>query len=106
LAVRIEREGIPAFVAYWEQLPLWASQASLPAEVCQRLHEQRLVNIPLGLAHRLRGMGTGALDGKFGGINAAIAAVRRQVVGSIRKNDLGIGERHVILCRTWSDHLL
>jgi 2-succinyl-6-hydroxy-2,4-cyclohexadiene-1-carboxylate synthase len=59
LASRIEREGLAAFVAYWEQLPLFASQQRLPYEQQQALHEQRLQNRPLGLANSLRGVGTG-----------------------------------------------
>jgi 2-succinyl-6-hydroxy-2,4-cyclohexadiene-1-carboxylate synthase len=59
LADRIEREGIPAFVSFWESLPLWKSQAKLPAEVRLRLHEERLQNDPRGLAESLRRMGTG-----------------------------------------------
>lgn len=59
LADRIEQEGIAPFVAYWEALPLFASQQRLPAAVRQRLHEQRLANRPIGLANSLRGMGTG-----------------------------------------------
>lgn len=59
LADRIEREGIPAFVDYWEQIPLFASQQSLPVEIRQRLRDQRLQNRPRGLANSLRGMGTG-----------------------------------------------
>lgn len=60
LAARIEWEGIPAFVAYWESLPLWQSQARLPATTLLWLHEKRLRNDPTGLARSLRGMGTGA----------------------------------------------
>jgi len=59
LADRIEREGIPAFVAYWEQLPLFASQLSLPNEKKAALHAQRLHNRATGLANCLRGVGTG-----------------------------------------------
>lgn len=59
LAARIEREGIPAFVAFWESLPLWKSQEKLPAEVHLWLHEKRLQNDPRGLAESLRRMGTG-----------------------------------------------
>lgn len=62
LADRIEREGVPAFVRYWTQLPLFASQARLPAEVRARLRAQRLQNNPQGLANSLRGMGTGRQD--------------------------------------------
>ena len=59
LADRIEREGIPAFVDYWERIPLFASQASLSSATRQRLRDQRLRNRPHGLANSLRGMGTG-----------------------------------------------
>jgi len=59
LAARIERDGIEAFVEYWEQLPLFASQQRLPHELQQVLHEQRVQNRPLGLANSLRGVGTG-----------------------------------------------
>lgn len=59
LACRIERDGIAAFVAEWERLPLWASQAALPDAVRQRQREQRLANRPGGLAGSLRGFGQG-----------------------------------------------
>ena len=59
LAASIERDGIAAFVTSWEQLPLFASQSALPAEVRERLRSQRLQNRPAGLANSLRGMGTG-----------------------------------------------
>ena len=60
LANWIETHGIDAFVARWEALPLWASQAQLAEAVRQRLHQQRRQNNPQGLANSLRGMGTGA----------------------------------------------
>ena len=59
LADRIERDGIEAFVAYWEHLPLFASQQRLPYEQQQVLHKQRIDNRPIGLANSLRGVGTG-----------------------------------------------
>jgi 2-succinyl-6-hydroxy-2,4-cyclohexadiene-1-carboxylate synthase len=59
LAGRIEREGIEAFVNYWERVPLFASQSRLPENVRQRLRDQRLRNDPQGLTNSLRGMGTG-----------------------------------------------
>lgn len=101
LAERIEREGMASFVAHWESLPLWASQASLPAEVRQRLHQQRLEHNPTGLANSLRGMGTGVqpnlwprlaelkmpvtlvvgeLDHKFVAINEQMAAQIKSAV--------------------------
>ena len=60
LAATIERDGVQAFVAHWEQLPLFASQQALPDEARAALHRQRLHNSVQGLAHSLRGMGTGA----------------------------------------------
>ncbi|HEX9133978.1 MAG TPA: 2-succinyl-6-hydroxy-2,4-cyclohexadiene-1-carboxylate synthase [Ktedonobacteraceae bacterium] len=59
LAARIEREGIPAFIEHWENLPLFASQKTLPIECRQALHMQRLQNSAAGLAQSLRGVGTG-----------------------------------------------
>jgi 2-succinyl-6-hydroxy-2,4-cyclohexadiene-1-carboxylate synthase len=59
LAARIERDGMAAFVEYWEQLPLFAGLARLSDEARATLHSQRLGNTPVGLAHSLRGMGTG-----------------------------------------------
>ncbi|MBI4213300.1 MAG: 2-succinyl-6-hydroxy-2,4-cyclohexadiene-1-carboxylate synthase [Chloroflexi bacterium] len=60
LADRIEREGLSAFVDYWERIPLFASQASLPAETRAHHRAQRLRGSTLGLANSLRGMGAGA----------------------------------------------
>ncbi len=59
LADRIEQAGVPAFVDFWETLPLFASQQRLPAHVRSRLRRQRLQNRAHGLASSLRGMGTG-----------------------------------------------
>jgi 2-succinyl-6-hydroxy-2,4-cyclohexadiene-1-carboxylate synthase len=59
LAASIEREGVPAFIARWECLPLFASQRTLPLECREALHRQRLQNNAMGLAQSLRGVGTG-----------------------------------------------
>ena len=95
LAQFIEREGIEAFVDYWESLPLWTSQEQVAQADQDELRQQRLRNRPRGLANSLRGMGTGAqpslwprlpelaapvlllageLDEKFVGINRRMAA--------------------------------
>ncbi|MSQ21877.1 MAG: 2-succinyl-6-hydroxy-2,4-cyclohexadiene-1-carboxylate synthase [Dehalococcoidia bacterium] len=60
LAERIEQDGIKRFVDYWGAIPLFASQARLPATIRDRLRAQRLRSSPLGLANSLRGIGTGA----------------------------------------------
>ena len=59
LARRIEQDGLPAFVDYWESIPLFASQQRLPEATRQQLRAQRLTSNPVGLANSLRGMGTG-----------------------------------------------
>jgi 2-succinyl-6-hydroxy-2,4-cyclohexadiene-1-carboxylate synthase len=61
LAERIEREGIQAFVAQWEALPLFESQQALPPAVREAQRARRLLNAPNSLAAALRGLGTGAL---------------------------------------------
>ncbi|MSQ23625.1 MAG: 2-succinyl-6-hydroxy-2,4-cyclohexadiene-1-carboxylate synthase [Chloroflexi bacterium] len=55
----IERDGLAAFVDYWEAIPLFASQLSLPLELRQQHRQQRLEGSEVGLANSLRGMGTG-----------------------------------------------
>jgi 2-succinyl-6-hydroxy-2,4-cyclohexadiene-1-carboxylate synthase len=99
LADRIETEGVEQFVNAWEQLPLFASQKRLPADVKAKLRRQRMNNSAVGLARSLRGMGTGvqpslwaelstierpvlllagALDGKFVDINRQMATALPQ----------------------------
>ncbi len=59
LAGRIEREGVPAFIDYWERLPLFATQTALPPSVRDRQRAQRLRHSAVGLANSLRGAGAG-----------------------------------------------
>jgi 2-succinyl-6-hydroxy-2,4-cyclohexadiene-1-carboxylate synthase len=54
LAARLERDGLPAFLAEWLALPLFAG---LP--VAARAVDERLTNRPEGLAASLRHCGTG-----------------------------------------------
>ena len=60
LADRIEAEGVPAFVDYWESLPLFETQQRLPAGMRRAIRRGRLENDAHGLANSLRGMGNGA----------------------------------------------
>jgi 2-succinyl-6-hydroxy-2,4-cyclohexadiene-1-carboxylate synthase len=59
LADFIEREGVERFVARWERMALFASQARLPRLVRARLRKERLANYAKGLANSLRGLGAG-----------------------------------------------
>ncbi len=60
LARGIERDGVEAFIDYWEAIPLFASQRALPEAARARIREGRLRNRVTGLANSLRGMGAGA----------------------------------------------
>ena len=59
LADLIEQQGLEVFVERWSRLPLFASQACLPAAVRADLRAQRMRNNPRGLANCLRGLGAG-----------------------------------------------
>lgn len=60
-ANRIEQEGMAAFVADWEKLPLFASQQNASAEQQAFMHEQRVNQTAVNVANSLRGFGTGAM---------------------------------------------
>lgn len=62
LAQTIERDGVEAFVDYWENIPLFASQKRLPPERQTAIRAGRLRNEAVGLAGSLRGMGTGTQE--------------------------------------------
>ncbi len=62
IAQRIEKEGLPSFVWYWENLPLFASQKRLPGEIQEQVRAQRFQNNAGGLANSLRGLGTGTQE--------------------------------------------
>ncbi len=58
LAARIQTNGIPAFVDYWESLPLWDSQrTNLTEPQRQALQKERYSHTATGLAKVLRGAG-------------------------------------------------
>ncbi|MEK5528688.1 2-succinyl-6-hydroxy-2,4-cyclohexadiene-1-carboxylate synthase [Viridibacillus sp. FSL R5-0468] len=59
LAERLEKEGIQAFVDYWENIPLFESQKNLPQEIQEEIRADRLLQNERGLANSLRGIGTG-----------------------------------------------
>jgi 2-succinyl-6-hydroxy-2,4-cyclohexadiene-1-carboxylate synthase len=60
LANFILNNGVESFVDYWETIPLFKSQDSLPVDVKKSIRQQKLMNDPLELSMSLRGMGTGA----------------------------------------------
>lgn len=59
IARRIETEGLNAFVDFWEEIPLFASQKHLSESIQQAVRSERLDQTEQGLASSLRSMGTG-----------------------------------------------
>ncbi len=104
LAASIERDGVPAFVDRWEQLPLFASQGSLPPETREALRRQRLNNRAGGLAQSLRGVGAGVqppLQDRLpalrmpvlliaGGLDTKFAAIARSMSQALPQSQLCI----------------
>ncbi len=62
LADDIERDGVEAFVARWETMPIFASHADLPADVQAQQRAERRRHSAVGLAASLRGAGQGAMS--------------------------------------------
>ena len=60
LARSLEREGLRAFLARWEETPVLAELKRLSPEVQQALRARRLGNAAVGLAWALRNLGQGA----------------------------------------------
>lgn len=65
LADQLGRDGLEAFLADWEALPLFAPEQRLPAAVRERIHRDRRRNRPDGLAASLRGAGQGSMEPLF-----------------------------------------
>lgn len=61
LATFIETNPIDLFAEYWMNIPLFASQKLLAAEILKRLRESKLKNNKIGLANMLRGFSTGIM---------------------------------------------
>lgn len=62
LAQKIETKGIEAFVNFWENIPLFATQKRLSQTIQTQIRSERLQQREAGLAGSLRYMGTGAQD--------------------------------------------
>ncbi len=57
----LDAHGLEAFVDAWQALPLFATQAMLPAEVLAAQRRARLGHDPTGIAWSLSEMGTGSM---------------------------------------------
>lgn len=59
LAKRIELEGLSAFIDFWQDIPLFQSQQTLPVSTKQAIREERMQQSVSGMVNSLKGMGTG-----------------------------------------------
>lgn len=66
LAQRIETGGVPEFVDFWEEIPLFASQKELSKSSKQSVRQERLSQSEQGLVMSLRFMGTGSQPSLWG----------------------------------------
>ena len=101
LAQFILDEGIENFVDYWENIPLFSPQKSLPESKQQEIRKQRLQNSPTGLANSLKGMGSGAQPSWWdqlsdfevetllltGSLDQKFCSIAQQMVGEMKKAD-------------------
>jgi len=62
----LEERGIEAFARAWEDQPMWASQAALPAGLRERQRADRMSHDPHQLAAALRALGLGAMPPLWG----------------------------------------
>ncbi|MEK5037499.1 2-succinyl-6-hydroxy-2,4-cyclohexadiene-1-carboxylate synthase [Sporosarcina sp. FSL K6-3457] len=75
LADRIVADGLPAFVDFWERIPLFDSQRGLSEEKKLAVREERLNQCEMGLANSLRGIGTGSQPSYWQQLHALNLAV-------------------------------
>lgn len=61
LALKVEHEGLEAFIDFWERIPLFEHHVNLPVSVQKAMREERMGQRAQGLANSLRGIGTGKM---------------------------------------------
>lgn len=98
LALRLEKEGILAFVDFWENIPLFTSQKKLSKSIQQHIRKERLSQSAQGLAESLRSMGTGRQPSWWkrlgevnrpvllivGSLDTKFVAINKQMVGHMK----------------------
>jgi len=81
LALRIEQDGLEAFVDAWMARPLFAGQAKRGAAWLEAERERRLSQDPVALAACLRGLGTGSQPSYWDALEA-LRVPTKLMVGS------------------------
>ena len=70
LANRIQQDGIPAFIEFWEEIPLFTSQKKMSLEKQREVRKERLGQNTVGLANSLLGIGTGSQPSYWGELSS------------------------------------
>jgi 2-succinyl-6-hydroxy-2,4-cyclohexadiene-1-carboxylate synthase len=61
LCTRLVDDGVPGFMAYWQELAIIRSQQTLPPKLLQAMQARRAQALAEGLIQSIRGMGTGSM---------------------------------------------
>ncbi|MGN7388039.1 2-succinyl-6-hydroxy-2,4-cyclohexadiene-1-carboxylate synthase [Sporosarcina sp. SAFN-015] len=100
LASKIIDEGIASFVEKWENIPLFESQKSLPAEKRQEVRRERLQQNTIGLANSLLGIGTGSQNSYWEALNSISNPVFL-ITGELDAKFVAIAREMSNLSPTW-----
>lgn len=92
LASRLKDEGIEAFVDFWENIPLFATQKKLAKEVQAAIKEERLQQSAYGLANSLLYLGTGKQPSWWQALEKLNRSVRL-IVGELDEKFVHINEQ-------------
>lgn len=92
LAQKIKTEGVPAFVNFWEQIPLFASQKNISKLSRQAVRQERLAQSREGLVESLRSMGTGSQSSLWGNLDELVQPVLL-IVGEMDQKFVTLNEQ-------------
>lgn len=92
LADRLDADGVEAFVDHWEALPIFATQAALPADVQAAIRATRTRQRSVGLANSLRGVGAGVMPSLWSAVGN-LSAPTLLIAGSLDERYVEIGRR-------------
>lgn len=91
LAEKLLRYPLKNFVDYWGNLPLFATQKKLEAQVREKIRQERLNQKKFGLAMSLAYMGTGAQENHWPAL--AELPPTLYIAGELDKKFVGIGKK-------------
>ena len=88
----IRDQGLPAFIEFWENVPIFATQKRLSADMQAHLREHRLNHNPAGLAHAVVSLGVGSQPPLWNRLSELHMPIL-YLVGSLDAKFSAIGQR-------------